>query len=162
MTEKPLWAPWRIDYILGAKQEGCVFCSMPKEGDDRKHNILHRGKTCYVVMNLFPYNNGHLMVAPFRHVSDYTALNDEELAESAGLTKKCVLALKEAFKPDGFNTGFNQGSIAGAGIEEHLHIHIVPRWHGDFNFMPVIGQTKIIPQHLSEAFDILAGKFEGE
>ncbi len=159
MSEKPLWAPWRIDYILGAKPDGCVFCSMPKENTDQKHNILFRGEHCYVVLNLFPYNNGHLMVAPFRHISDYVAMNNEELTESAQLTQKCILALKEAFKPDGFNIGVNQGSIAGAGIEEHLHIHIVPRWSGDYNFMPVTGQTKVIPVHLSETFKALEDKF---
>jgi len=159
MPEKPLWAPWRIDYILGAKPEGCVFCAMPEENDDRRHNILCRGQTCYVVLNLFPYNSGHLMVAPFRHVSDYTALTSEELAESAELTKKSILALKQTFKPDGFNVGLNQGKVAGAGIEEHLHLHIVPRWNGDFNFMPVIGETKVMPQHLSVTFEALADKF---
>lgn len=159
MANKPLWAPWRIDYILGEKPDGCVFCAMPREGDDRKRYILYRGETCYVILNLFPYNNGHLMIVPFRHVSDYSSLDSAELAESAELTKKSVIALKQAFKPEGFNIGVNQGAVAGAGIEEHLHLHIVPRWHGDFNYMPVIGQTKVIPQHLSRTYDALADKF---
>ena len=160
MANKPIWAPWRIDYILNEKPDGCVFCSMPNENDDKRHNILVRGDTCYVVLNLFPYNNGHIMVAPFRHISDYDAMKPEELSESARLTRESVLALKKAFKPEGFNIGVNQGSIAGAGIEEHLHIHIVPRWNGDFNFMPVIGQTKVIPVHLSETYDALKDKFK--
>ncbi len=160
MTKKPLWAPWRIDYILEEKPDGCVFCSMPEENDDKRHNILKRGETCYVVLNLFPYNNGHLMVAPFRHISDYDKLNPEELAESARLTRESILALKKAFKPDGFNIGVNQGRVGGAGIEEHLHIHIVPRWNGDYNFMPVIGQTKVIPVHLSVTYDALKDAFE--
>ncbi len=155
MTEKPLWAPWRLGYILGEKPAGCVFCHMPKENDDKKNHILYRGETCYVVLNLFPYNNGHLMVCPFRHTSEYDELTIDELTESAELTKKCVLVLKEAFKPHGFNIGINQGKVAGAGIEEHLHIHIVPRWEGDFNFMPVTSQTKVIPQHLSTTYDTL-------
>ncbi|MDH5509351.1 MAG: HIT domain-containing protein [Nitrospinota bacterium] len=159
MTQKPIWAPWRLDYILGPKEEGCVFCSMPEDNEDEKHHILYRGKTCYVVLNLFPYNNGHLMVCPFRHLSDYTALTSEELSESAQLQQKSILALKQAFRPDGFNVGLNLGSAAGAGIEEHLHLHIVPRWNGDFNFMPVIGQTKVMPQHLKSTYEALADKF---
>jgi len=99
MTKKPIWAPWRIDYILGEKHDGCVFCSMPDEDDDKRNNILKRGETCYVVLNLFPYNNGHLMVAPFRHIADYDALTPEELQESARLTRESVIALKKAFKP---------------------------------------------------------------
>ncbi len=159
MTEKPIWAPWRIDYILGAKPEGCVLCAMPDENDDQKRYILHRGKTCYIILNLFPYNNGHLMVVPFRHISDYSALTPDELTESSDFTKKAIIALKEAFDPAGFNIGVNQGSVAGAGIDEHLHIHVVPRWSGDFNFMPVIGQTKVIPQHLKETYLALSDKF---
>jgi len=154
MTKKPIWAPWRIDYILGEKHDGCVFCSMPDEDDDKRNNILKRGETCYVVLNLFPY------VAPFRHIADYDALTPEELQESARLTRESVIALKKAFKPDGFNIGVNQGTAGGAGIEEHLHIHIVPRWNGDFNFMPVIGQTKVIPVHLSDTYDTLKDVFK--
>jgi len=160
MTKKPIWAPWRIDYILDEKPDGCVFCSMPEENDDKRHNIVKRGATCYVVLNLFPYNNGHLMVAPFRHIAEYDDLTPEELEESARLTSESVVALKKAFKPDGFNIGVNQGVAGGAGIEEHLHIHIVPRWSGDFNFMPVIGQTKVIPVHLSTTYDALKDVFE--
>ena len=160
MERKPLWAPWRLDYILGPKDNGCVFCSMPREGDDIRHNILFRGETCYVVLNLFPYNNGHLMVCPYRHISDMTLLTKEELEESAHLQQKSLQALSEAFHPEGFNVGLNMGAAAGAGIEEHLHFHIVPRWNGDFNFMPVIGQTKVIPQHLKTTFDALADKFK--
>ncbi|MBI5816746.1 MAG: HIT domain-containing protein [Nitrospinae bacterium] len=154
--EKPLWAPWRIEYILGEKPQGCVFCQMPKDNDDKGHRILHRGNTCYLILNIYPYNNGHLMIVPFRHMCDYTGLTDEELAESAELTRLGMQILNEAMKPDGFNVGINQGKAAGAGIDEHLHIHIVPRWNGDNNFMPVIGQTKVIPQHLTETYGILA------
>ena len=156
---KPLWAPWRIEYILGEKPDECVLCSMPAQNDDERHHILYRGKTCYVVLNLYPYSNGHMMIVPFRHTSDYTELSPEELAESAELTSKCLSVLKEVFKPEGFNVGLNQGRAAGAGIEEHLHLHIVPRWTGDFNYMPVVGQTLVIPQHLKETYAMLKAKF---
>lgn len=159
MTQKPLWAPWRIDYILGEKPDECVFCAMPKEHKDEKNYILYRGETCYVVLNLYPYANGHMMVVPFRHTSDYTELDSGELAESAELVKKGMLALKSTLCPNGFNVGINQGKVGGAGIEEHLHIHIVPRWNGDHNFMPVIGQTRVIPQHLRETYHALKDKF---
>jgi ATP adenylyltransferase len=153
MSEKPLWAPWRIDYILGQKPDGCVFCGMVSDEDDRKNNILYRGELNYIVLNLYPYNTGHLMIVPYRHTSDYSDLNSEELAESAELTQKGLNALSGAFDPHGFNMGVNQGNVAGAGIEEHLHIHIVPRWSGDFNFMPVVGKTKVMPLSLPEVYD---------
>ncbi|VAX21972.1 HIT family protein [hydrothermal vent metagenome] len=159
MSEKPIWAPWRIDYILSEKPKGCVLCDMPADNDDNLHNILYRGETCYVIMNLYPYNNGHMMVTPYRHISDYTELTSEELTESARLTQRCVAAAKSALSAEGFNVGVNQGKSGGAGIEEHLHIHIVPRWIGDHNFMPVIGQTKVIPQHVSETCEMLKQKF---
>jgi len=157
--KKPLWAPWRIEYILSEKPDECVFCSMPGDDKDNSHHILYRGKTCYVVLNLYPYNNGHLMIVPFRHTSDYTNLTQEELCESAELTAKSISALREAFAPEGFNVGMNQGKAAGAGIEEHLHIHVVPRWAGDYNFMPVMGEIKVIPQHLEQTYRILKPKF---
>lgn len=156
---KPLWAPWRIDYIKSEKPRTCIFCDMPAEDDDRGNYILHRGKLCYVILNLYPYNNAHIMIVPFRHTSDYSELDSEELLESGELMKKSIKAINEAFQPHGFNIGVNQGTAAGAGIEEHLHMHIVPRWNGDFNYMPVTGQTKVIPQHLSETYDILKPLF---
>lgn len=155
MIRKPLWAPWRMEYIANEKPEGCIFCHLPKGEDDKKDKILYRGETSYVVLNIYPYSVGHMMVVPFRHVSEYDELMSDELEESAMLTQKSIKALKGAFASDGFNIGVNQGKVAGAGIEEHLHIHVVPRWTGDLNFMPVIGQTSVLPAHLSETFDSL-------
>lgn len=157
---KPMWAPWRIDYILGEKPGGCVLCDMPAMNDDARNFILHRASTCYVIMNLYPYNNGHLMVVPFRHFSCYEELLSGERAESAELTARAVRALKKAMRPDGFNIGVNQGKAAGAGIDEHLHVHIVPRWNGDSNFMTVVGGVKVIPQCLEDTYRALKEAFE--
>jgi ATP adenylyltransferase len=159
--EKTMWAPWRIGYILGGKTGECVLCAMLKMNDDARNFILHRGVTCYVIMNLYPYNNGHLMVVPFRHLSDYENLTAEERAESAELTARAVRAIKKAMKPDGFNIGANLGKAAGAGIDEHLHAHIVPRWSGDINFMTVIGGARVIPQCLEETYRALKEAFAG-
>jgi len=157
---KRLWAPWRMDYILGKKPDECVFCKEPKENKDKKNFILHRDKRCYVIMNIYPYNNGHLMVIPYKHVEDLESLPDATLAEMMALTKKCCTIMREAMKPQGFNVGINVGDAAGAGIKEHLHIHIVPRWHGDTNFMAVMDDTRVMPQHLKESYDLLLGGFK--
>jgi len=156
-----LWAPWRMQYIKGLdkKEDGCIFCKKPSEDRDRDNLLLYRGKTCFVLMNLFPYNNGHLMVIPYRHSADITCLNDEsgaELWRVIGLAKD---ALSKAFHPDAFNIGMNIGRVAGAGIDQHIHVHIVPRWSGDTNFMPVIGDTKVVSQGLLETYDALLPYF---
>ncbi|MBF0290589.1 MAG: HIT domain-containing protein [Nitrospinae bacterium] len=156
---KTMWAPWRIGYILGEKPDGCVLCDMPKMDEDERNHIIHRGTTCYVIMNLYPYNNGHLMIVPFRHLSDYENLTSAELAESAELTARAVRALKKAMKPDGFNIGVNLGKAGGAGIDEHLHVHIVPRWSGDINFMTAVGGVRVIPQCLEETYHTLKEAF---
>jgi ATP adenylyltransferase len=153
-----LWAPWRMAYIEVPRREGCVFCTKP-EADDREQLILHRGRHCFVIMNLFPYNNGHLMVVPYRHTADLTSLTPEEQAELMGLTQLALRALQEAFGPDGFNLGMNLGHVAGAGIAEHLHQHLVPRWNGDTNFMPVIAETKVLPDALYGSYDKLLEAF---
>src|SRR3569833_1278938 len=140
-------------YIDVPRTEGCVFCSKLSSSDDREQLILHRGKSCFIIMNLFPYNNGHLMVAPFRHTADLVALTDEEQAEMMRLTRYCVRVLTDAFRPDGFNVGMNLGKSAGAGVADHLHMHIVPRWDGDTNFMPVLGETKVLPDALYATYD---------
>ena len=151
-----IWAPWRMKYISGEhKDEGCIFCIKPKEDDDRKNLILYRGNYSFIMMNLFPYNNGHLMVAPYRHVADLEALNNDEVLDMMNLVKKGIKAIKRSMRPDGFNTGFNLGRAAGAGIEMHLHFHIVPRWIGDTNFMPTLAATKVISEHILDTYDKL-------
>lgn len=159
MSGGNMWAPWRIEYILGEKPGGCVLCDMPGMNADERNFILHRGVTCYVIMNLYPYNNGHLMVVPLRHLSDYENLTADERAEAAELTARAVRALKKAMKPDGFNIGANLGKAAGAGIDEHLHVHIVPRWGGDINFMTAVGGVRVIPQCLEETYRTLKEAF---
>lgn len=147
-----LHAPWRIDYILAPKlvQDDSLFTRIAQSSDDAAHHVIARRKTCYALLNTYPYNGGHLMVVPYRQVAELTDLTAEESAELMVLTQECVAALKQCMKPDGFNVGMNIGKCAGAGIAEHLHVHVVPRWSGDTNFMPVLGQTSVLPQALVE------------
>ncbi len=145
-----LWAPWRMEYILSSKG-GCIFCEKSKESEDEKNYILVRGELCFVMLNAFPYNCGHLMVAPYRHSEQIEELTKEEIEDMARLARECIRALKEAFEPQGFNLGMNLGRESGAG-EAHLHLHIVPRWRGDTNFMPVLTDTKVISEALSETY----------
>ena len=156
-----LWAPWRLEYIVGEKTDGCIFCVFPKEYDDPKYKILARGSHAFVIMNTFPYSNGHLLIVPYRHTGDFAELSDEESLEILQLTQRCVRVLKEAFGPDGFNIGVNQGTAAGAGIADHIHLHIVPRWNGDTNFMPVFADIKVIPEALEKTYDKLKVIFDG-
>jgi ATP adenylyltransferase len=155
-----LWAPWRMEYILREEEAGCIFCVKPGEANDRENLILHRGETCFVIMNRYPYNNGHLMVVPFRHVAHLADLNGDERLEMMSLTADCVNALSAAIRAQGFNIGMNLGAIAGAGIDDHLHMHVVPRWEADTNFMPVIGHTKVVSEGLWETYDRLKEHFE--
>ncbi|NJE55129.1 HIT domain-containing protein [Thermococcus sp. 21S9] len=157
---KVLWAPWRIEYIRSPKHDGCIFCDFPKENRDRERLILYRGEKAFVIMNNYPYNPGHVMVAPYRHVANWEELTDEELLEIMKLTQLMIRAIKRAMNPDGFNLGVNLGRVAGAGIDSHVHLHIVPRWNGDTNFMPVIADTKVIPESLEEAYDELKRTIE--
>ncbi len=152
---KVLWAPWRIEYIRSPKHDGCIFCDFPKENRDRERLILYRGKHSFIIMNNYPYNPGHIMVAPYRHVGEWENLSDDEIMDMMRLTKLAVRAIKEAMNPDGFNIGVNIGSVAGAGVVGHVHIHVVPRWNGDTNFMPVIADTRVIPQAIRETYDEL-------
>ena len=154
-----IWAPWRIEYILGEKDKECIFCYKPKQDRDRENLLLYRGKSNLVMMNLYPYNPGHLMVAPYRHIQEVDKLGDDEMLEHFQLVNRCVAILKEAMNPEGFNIGMNLGKVAGAGIEDHIHTHIVPRWNGDTNFMPVISDTRAIPEALDETYAKLVGKF---
>jgi ATP adenylyltransferase len=154
MTQ-PMWAPWRLEYILAKKGPGCIFCEKPGEERDRENLILYRGKLAFVIMNLYPYNNGHLMVLPYRHVCSLTDLTDDEMLELMQLNRTAVACLKKAFLPEGYNIGVNLGKVAGAGIEEHLHFHIIPRWVGDTHFMAVLSEVRVIPQHVLSTYDKL-------
>jgi ATP adenylyltransferase len=147
-----MWAPWRMEYVsTGTITEGCVFCNVQKE-EDKKNHIVYRGKYCYVILNKFPYNNGHIMVVPQRHTNDLLDLSDEEQAECNMLINKSILALRKVFNPHAINIGLNMGKAAGAGIEEHIHYHILPRWDGDTNFMPVIAGVKVISESLEATY----------
>ncbi len=156
---KNIWAPWRMEYILGPKEKECIFCVKPREDDYKKNLIVCRGKHNYVMLNLYPYNNGHLMVVPYRHTGDVLGLASDEAEDMMNMVKKCVLALRGAFKPQGFNIGMNLEAASGAGIEEHIHMHVVPRWNGDTNFMSVVADTRVIPQHLQSTYEAIAGHF---
>ncbi len=159
-NKKLLWAPWRIEYITSEKEKGCIFCNKPKENRDEENLILFRGKKGFVIMNRFPYNSGHLMVVPYTHKMNFEDLDEEELLELGKLIQISIKVLKEAMNPDAFNVGLNLGKTAGAGIEEHLHYHIVPRWNGDTNFMPVISDTRIVPESLENTYKKLKKIFK--
>jgi ATP adenylyltransferase len=154
-----VWAPWRMDYILSDKVGGCVFCDQPRLQHDVENHILWRGDTVFVMMNLYPYNNGHLMVAPYAHVASLADLETGQRSELFELTARCEQILQQALQPQGFNIGLNLGAVAGAGVADHLHIHIVPRWAGDTNFMTVLGEVRVIPQHLDETYRLLVPHF---
>jgi len=155
-----LWSPWRMKYIMRKRNEECIFCEKIADNDDEANYILDRGETCYVMLNLYPYNNGHLMVSPYRHVPSLEQLEGDELTEMMLLINKSLRAMRRAMHPDGFNIGVNIGKAAGAGIEEHVHIHVVPRWNADTNFMPVLSQTRVIPELLGETYRKLKAVWE--
>ena len=155
-----IWAPWRMEYIFSEKKNGCIFCEKSRQKEDKKNYILFRDTFGFVMMNIFPYNNAHLMIAPYRHAASLEDLPSEELAHIMVLVKKSLSGLKKIIKADGYNIGMNIGSIAGAGIADHMHIHIVPRWLGDTNFMPILAETKVLPQHLDTTFEILQPFFD--
>lgn len=150
-----LWAPWRMEYIRNtilADDTECIFKIGDDISKDAEKLVLYRGKTAFVMMNKYPYNNGHLLIAPFRHIGEFCALTDDELLEMQELLALCIQALKRAMNPQGFNIGLNLGRVAGAGVEDHIHYHIVPRWNGDTNFMPVFGQVKVISEGLDKSY----------
>uniref|UniRef100_A0A7C4GCB0 HIT domain-containing protein n=1 Tax=candidate division WOR-3 bacterium TaxID=2052148 RepID=A0A7C4GCB0_UNCW3 len=159
---KRLWAPWRAEYIYcgdkpaGRSRRRCLFCRLPDAGDDRASLILLRGRQTFMVMNRFPYNNGHLMVAPFRHVAGFDRLTPAEERDLFRLVRLAIATLRRAFKPHGFNIGANLGAVAGAGVVGHVHLHIVPRWQGDTNFLPLLGETKVVSEHLESTYNRLA------
>lgn len=157
---QPIWAPWRIEYILSRKGPECIFCVKPDEDRDRDNLILYRGGKGFVIMNLYPYNNGHLMVVPYRHLFSITDLDGDELLDLMTMIQLSVKCLKEAFRPEGFNIGLNIGKVAGAGLEEHLHFHVIPRWVGDTHFMAVLGEVRVIPEHVLSTYDRLLPLFK--
>jgi ATP adenylyltransferase len=150
-----LWAPWRMSYIGGPRPDGCVFCAQPAQSDEDAL-IVHRGELCYAVLNLYPYGSGHLMIVPFRHVAAPGDLDAAERAELWELLVQALQALEGGLGAQGHNAGFNLGAAAGAGIEDHLHLHVVPRWSGDVNFMPVLADVRVMPQLLSETRAVIA------
>jgi ATP adenylyltransferase len=157
MTDRPLWAPWRIEYVTGPKDGDCVFCAAATSAaHDAAHEPIDRGDHCLTILNAYPYAPGHVMVAPFRHVAALEDLGDDEMLDLVRLTRRAILAIRHAMSPDGFNVGLNLGKVAGAGIADHLHQHVVPRWNGDTNFMPVLADTNVIPQALEASRAILA------
>lgn len=148
-----IWSPWRYQYITGAdKQPGCIFCSLVAENADQKHNIIFRGALNYIILNLFPYTSGHLMVVPYQHAASLVDVDEETTAELMELSKRALRALESEYHPHGFNLGFNLGQSAGAGVAEHIHMHVVPRWSGDANFLSVIGETRIVPEELENTY----------
>jgi ATP adenylyltransferase len=151
---KNLWAPWRMAFIAPKtpRSPKCIFCTQPAEQSDKEHHILHRGEHCFMLLNLYPYNNGHLMIAPYAHIGELERLDPAILADMMGQAQLALKALGLTMSPDGFNMGFNQGKVAGAGFAEHIHFHIVPRWQGDTNFMPVIADVKVMPDHLDNVY----------
>jgi len=156
---KHIWAPWRIQYILEEKPGGCILCDKPKEDKDVQNYILYRGGKNFIMMNSYPYNPGHLLVAPHRHTANLEELTEEERNEHFELISRSIRILREAFQPGGFNIGANIGKVAGAGIDDHFHSHIVPRWQGDTNFIPVLSDIRVVPQALADTYKTLEGKF---
>lgn len=157
-----LWAPWRMTYIDGADAAPgeCIFCAKAAASNDPENLVLHRGRLSFVLMNLYPYNNGHLMIAPYAHVPSIEELDAETLTDIMTTAQLCLAALRDAMRPQGYNMGINQGTVAGAGIKDHVHLHTVPRWNGDTNFMPVLADTKVMPDYLSNTYRQLREQFE--
>ena len=161
-SDRPLWAPWRIEFIRGEKEDTCFLCDNAQANPDSPEEplIIYRGKTCFVIVNRYPYNSGHMMAAPYRHIGDIEKLTVEERHELMDLCVDCKKVLKAAMYPDAFNVGFNLGHAAGAGVAEHLHMHIVPRWNGDTNFMPVLADTRCVPEAIEKTAELLRKTWE--
>jgi ATP adenylyltransferase len=165
---KRLWAPWRMEYILDDnKHDSCLFCDVSKkEGNrinrsrDKKNFILHRGKYCFVILNRYPYNSGHLMIVPYVHTPTFDGLSDDVLFDLIKTVDNSVRILRDVLSPDGFNMGLNFGKVAGAGMETHMHIHVVPRWTGDTDSMPIIAETRVMPEHLKKTYNKIVKYFE--
>ncbi|MBV9607888.1 MAG: HIT domain-containing protein [Solirubrobacterales bacterium] len=157
MTDRPLWAPWRIEYITGPKDGECIFCAAAAaRNEGPAHQPIDGTEHCLTILNAFPYAPGHVMVAPVRHVGSLDDLGSDEMLETMQLAQRAIVAIRKAMNPDGFNVGYNLGKVAGAGIVDHLHLHVVPRWDGDTNFMPILADTNVIPQALDATHAVLA------
>ena len=155
-----LWTPWRYAYIKSADSApGCIFCDKPKANDDDRNLIVHRGKHCFIILNAFPYTNGHLMVVPFAHEDQLQKLDRETATEMMALTQKSESVLRELYRPEGVNLGMNIGRAAGAGVAGHVHMHVLPRWTADANFMSVVGETRVLPEDLAATYKRMKGKF---
>jgi len=154
-----IWAPWRIEYIQMEKSTGCILCEKPKQKKDALNYILYRGEKNFIILNSYPYNPGHLMIAPYRHVANLDELTEEERHEHFEIVSRSVRVLRQVFSPGGFNIGINLGKAAGAGIDDHVHTHVVPRWQGDTNFMPVLVDIRVLPEALAETYQKLLNKF---
>ena len=150
-----IWTPWRMEYIKKVHEPGCVFCRKLKMKDGTGNLVLYRGKNAFVVLNKYPYTNGHLLIAPLKHFRDWEKLEPATLMEMMSLSQQMVKVLKKVMRPDGFNIGVNSGRSAGAGVLGHIHLHIVPRWCGDHNFLPILGAAKVMPQTLAEVYNLL-------
>jgi ATP adenylyltransferase len=161
LANERIWAPWRLEYIKGDKTDECILCALPAADDDRASLIVHRGESCFVILNAFPYTNGHVMVAPYAHTARLEELDPPTAAELMHLAQRSVRALERAYGPEGYNVGANIGAVAGAGVEDHVHMHVVPRWKGDTNFMPVLGDVRVLPQRLEDSWEDLRTAFEG-
>jgi ATP adenylyltransferase len=159
MAENRLWAPWRLEYIRGPKADECIFCRAAESNDDEANYVVHRGDHCFVLLNAYPYNNGHVMIAPYAHEPTIEPLEEPALAELMALVNRSTKALRAVYAPEGFNVGINMGKAAGAGIEDHVHLHVLPRWTGDTNFMPVIADTRVLPQSLADSWRELKEAF---
>jgi ATP adenylyltransferase len=153
-----LWAPWRSSYIKGSKSDECIFCTKPALPDE-EGLVVRRGERCFVMLNAFPYTSGHVMIAPYAHTAALQDLDEPTSVELISLAKQSLRAIGEAYRPEGYNVGANLGSVAGAGIADHFHMHVVPRWEGDTNFMPVVGDTRVLPEGLDETFRSLKAAF---
>ncbi len=162
MASQRIWAPWRLPYVKDASKDSeseCIFCTKPAEEDDEANLIVHRGRLCFVILNIFPYTNGHLMIAPYAHLAALPDLDTDTTAEMMALAQRAMTVLDEQYSPHGYNAGLNQGRVAGAGYEGHIHLHVVPRWAGDTNYMPVLADTRVMPQSLEESYAALKGRF---
>jgi ATP adenylyltransferase len=162
VASQRIWAPWRLEYVKDAskdKESECIFCAAIADEDDVANLIVHRGEHSFVILNKFPYTNGHFMVAPYEHLAALQELNAETIAEMMSLAQRGMGALDASYSPHGYNVGFNQGRVAGAGVEHHIHLHVVPRWGGDTNFMPVLGDTRVMNQTLEDSFETVRKAF---
>ena len=156
---KHIWAPWRVAYIRAEKPKGCILCDKPAGKNDVENHILFRGNLSYVMLNAYPYNPGHLMVVPYRHISNMEEMTAAERNEHYAIVSQCLKALKEEFKPQGVNIGMNLGKVAGAGIDDHIHTHVIPRWNGDTNFITTVADARVVPEALADTYRKLKERF---